>query len=275
MKKWLAEHRLFTILSSIILALLLIIIVSFVTAGGSTVIGRGIQSGVSYIQRPLSGFTNTVKQELGGIFKYRQIQKENKKLKEELEKLEKENRQLQIAGNELKELRSLSKSFDFRPFSGNGKAVAARVISIDNSNPYVVFTVDAGTEKNIKKDDIVVDGNGLIGRVQEAGKGYSKIVSIISNKNSISFSAQRKSSITGVLKGDGHGKLTGYVMNQNMSILKGDKLITSGIGIYPQGILIGTVKTIDYDEDRQLKVVTVEPTVNFSALQKVAIYYEY
>ena len=64
-------------------------------------------------------------------------------------------------------------------------------------------------------------------------------------------------------------------MNQNMSILKGDKLITSGIGIYPQGILIGTVKTIDYDEDRQLKVVTVEPTVNFSALQKVAIYYEY
>ena len=201
--------------------------------------------------------------------------KENKALQAKVDALQEENKNLRIKKSELRELRSLSKSFDFKPFAGTSKAVAARVIEIDESNPYVVFTVDAGTKKHVKRNDIVVNGSGLVGRVQEAGKNYSKIVSILSSRNSISFRLERRSSVTGVLKGSGHGELSGYVMNENKSVLKGDRLITSGIGIYPEGIEIGTIRSIEYDEDTQLKVIKVKPTVNFGALQKVAIYYEY
>lgn len=273
--KWFAEHRLFTVVAGIIAALCLVIIISFVSAGGSGVLGRGISSGISWIQRPLSSFTSAVRENAGGMFHYRKLQKENKKLQAKVDELEEQNKDLKIKKNELKELRSLSKSFDFEPFSGSSKAVAGRVIEIDNSSPYVVFTIDAGTAKHVKKDDIVVNGSGLVGRIQETGKNWSKVVSVLSSKNSISFRSERKSSITGVLKGDGRGKLTGYVMDEDMTILKGDKLLTSGIGIYPEGIQIGTVSSIDYDEDTQLKVVKVKPTVDFNSLQKVAVYYEY
>ena len=273
--KWFAEHRLFTVVAGIIVALCLVIIISFAAAGGSGALGRGIQSGISWIQRPLSSFTRSVKENVGGIFRYKELQKENKALQAKVDALQEENKNLRIKKSELRELRSLSKSFDFKPFAGTSKAVAARVIEIDESNPYVVFTVDAGTKKHVKRSDIVVNGSGLVGRVQEAGKNYSKIVSILSSRNSISFRLERRSSVTGVLKGSGHGELSGYVMNENMSVLKGDRLITSGIGIYPEGIEIGTIRSIEYDEDTQLKVIKVKPTVNFGALQKVAIYYEY
>ena len=275
MKKWISEHRLFSLLSGIVVVLILVIFFSFISAGGSSAISRGFQSGIAWLERPFSAFSQGVKKNVGGIFRYKKLQAENEKLQAKVDKLEEENKDLQLKENELEELEDLSKAFDYDPFEDAGKAVVGRVIEVDNSSPYVVFTVDVGTEKHIKKNDIVVNGSGLVGRVQEAGKGYSKIVSVLSTKNSISFKAQRKTSITGLLKGDGKGNLTGYVMDDDMAVLKGDKLVTSGIGIYPEGIRIGTVTKIDYDQDRQLKTVTVSPTVDFDALQKVAIFYEY
>ncbi len=48
--------------------------------------------------------------------------------------------------------------------------------------------------------------------------------------------------------------------------------MTSGIGIYPMGIRIGKVTEVDYDDNRQLKTVVVEPTVKFDNMQKVAVF---
>lgn len=273
--KWVSEHKLFTVISGIVLVLCLVIIISFLTAGGSTAAGRGFQSGIAVIQKPFTSFATAVKKNVSGIFSYRQLQKENEDLQAKVNDLENENKDLKLKKDELRQLNKLSKSFDYEPFAGTGKSVVGRVIEIDNSNPYVVFTIDVGTEKKIKKNSIVVDGDGLVGRVQETGRGYSKIVSVLSSSNSISFKVLRKTSITGVVKGNGKGKLSGYMMNESAAVLKGDVLVTSGIGIYPEGIRIGTVSSVNYDEDTQLKVITVKPTVSFDGMQKVAVFYEY
>ncbi|MEA4922591.1 MAG: rod shape-determining protein MreC [Eubacteriaceae bacterium] len=273
--KWLSEHKLFTVITGIVVVLCLVIVISFLTAGGSTGAGRGFQAGMAAVQKPIASFTAAVKENVSGIFSYKKLQKENKELRAKNESLEKENQDLKLKKDELNQLKKLSKSFDFAPFSGTGKAKAGHIIELDNSNPYVVFTIDIGSDDGIKKNNIVVDGSGLVGRVQEVGKGYSKVVSVLSSSNSISFKVLRKTSLTGVLKGNGNGKLSGYMMKDNAAVLKGDVLITSGVGIYPEGIKIGTVSSVDYDEDSQLKVVKVKPTVDFDGLQKVAVYYEY
>ncbi|MGI6722669.1 MAG: rod shape-determining protein MreC [Anaerovoracaceae bacterium] len=275
MRKWFSEHRLFTVISGIVIILCIIIIVSFLTAGGSTAAGRGFQSAMSVLQRPITAAQSAIRKNVGGIFTFKKTQRENEKLKAEVEKLKERNKNLKLRRDELQEMKKLSRSFDFEPFKSEGKAKIGRVIEIDNSNPYVVFTIDIGRDDGIRKNDIVVDGNGLVGRIQETGKAYSKVVSVLSNSNNISFKLLRKTSITGVLSGNGKGKLSGYMMNDNASVLKGDVLITSGIGIYPEGIRIGKVTSVDYDEDSQLKVIEVKPTVNFYGLQKVAVYYEY
>jgi rod shape-determining protein MreC len=78
--------------------------------------------------------------------------------------------------------------------------------------------------------------------------------------------------VSGVLSANKNGELEGYVLKNKYRIVKGDTLITSGIGIYPKGIKIGKVKSVDYDDDRQLKVVKVKPAVDFETMEKVAIF---
>ena len=56
--------------------------------------------------------------------------------------------------------------------------------------------------------------------------------------NSISFRAVRDKTITGVVNGDGESHLEGYVIEEKMRIIKGDQLITTGVGLYPEGIFL-------------------------------------
>ncbi len=269
---WLREHRLFTVISGIVLLLCLVIIISFLTAGGSSFLGRGAHTLVHKFEKPLMTMTSGVRNTVAGVISYNEIKEENELLKARVEELETENNDLSIKREELKQLKKLSKSFDFEPYQGRSKAVAARITELDSSNPYVVFTVDAGSDKGIRKDYIVVDGNGLVGRVMEVGSDWSKVVSILSQNNNISFRVTRKPSISGVVQANNKGELEGFVMNEKAKIVKGDTLVTSGVGIYPEGIKIGKVKEVDYDENRQLKVITLTPTVTFDSLQKVAIF---
>lgn len=270
--KWLKEHKLFSIVAGIVIALCLVIVISFATAGGSTFLGRAIQSVIVTIEKPISAVTGGIDNTLSGIFSFRTTQKENEKLKEENEKLKKENMELKLTQQELEDLQSLSAVFQYEAYKGGQQAVAGRVIEIDLSNPYVVFTIDAGESKGVKKDDVVVDGSGIVGKVSETGEDWSKVVSVLSDGNSISFRVLRDPKITGILQGDGKNKLEGYLMSENSRITKGDTLVTSGIGIYPMGIRIGKVTEVDYDDNRQLKTVVVEPTVKFDNMQKVAVF---
>ncbi|MEG0291986.1 MAG: rod shape-determining protein MreC [Anaerovoracaceae bacterium] len=270
--RWIREHKLFSIVATIVLALILVIIVSYLSGGGTAVVGSSVNKIVTTIEKPLSGITNGIKNVGKGIFKYQDVLDENEKLKEENAELEKRNIELKLKSNELAQLKTLSDAFKFTPFVGVDKAVAGRIIAIDNSNVYKVFTIDAGADKGIKKNGIVVDGKGLVGKIKDVHAGTSKVISVLDSKNKISFKVLRKPSIMGVVKGNGKEQLEGYLMDEKARIVKGDVLVTSGIGIYPEGIKIGKVSEVNFDSDTQLKVIKVTPTVDFDSLQKVAIF---
>ena len=89
--------------------------------------------------------------------------------------------------------------------------------------------------------------------------------------NNTSFYVSINSGILGMLSGDVRGGLTGYVFNAQAGIIEGDVLKTSGMGIYPAGISIGTVSAVEYNSDTQLKVITVEPEVDFRGITKVMV----
>lgn len=270
--KWVKAHKLFSSIMGVVLGLCLLLVFSYSTVGGSTIIGKGVQKTTSFISKPMTTISTGLNNFFTGVFSYGDLEKRNDELQERVDELEKENTELKLTKDELAQLEDLAKAFDFSPYQGGAKAVAGEVIEIDYSKPYVVFTIDVGTEKGIKKDCVVTDGNGLVGKVYETGKGWSKIVSVASEGNNISFKVMRKTSITGIVKGDGEKGLEGYLLNANDRIVKDDVLVTTGIGVYPEGIKIGKVKSVEYDEDRQQRVITVEPTCNLSGLQKVAVF---
>lgn len=269
---WLREHKLFSVIAGIVLVLCLVIIVSFLSAGGSSFIGRGTHRMISAAEKPLSYITSGVRNTVAGVFKYNAVKEENDALKERITELEAENAELVLRKAELAQLKKLSGAFEYEPYKKSKDIVAADIIELDYSNPYVVFSINAGTEKGVKKDSVVVNGDGLIGKVIDAGTGYAKVVSILSENNNVSFRVLRRQKVSGVLTANKKGELEGYVLKNKYRIVKGDTLITSGIGIYPKGIKIGKVKSVDYDDDRQLKVVKVKPAVDFEAMEKVAVF---
>ena len=269
---WFRRHKIFTATSGVVLALCLFVLVSFSMGGGSTIIGKGLQSVVTAVEKPFAFVVGGIKNTFEGVFQYQSVLDENEALKKENEALRQENLELLLTKDELAELQDLSDAFDFTPFAGNGKAVAGNIISLDNSNLFQTFIIDAGSDKGIKVNNIVVDGNGLVGRVREVGGDWAKIVSVLDENNNISFKVLRKGTILGVLHGNGAGKLEGYLLDSASKIVVGDILVTSGVGIYPQGIRIGKVSKVTFDKDLQLKVITVAPTVKFTSLQKVAVF---
>jgi rod shape-determining protein MreC len=269
---WFRRHKIFTATAGIVLILCLFVLGSFLLGGGSTILGTSFQTVITAVEKPFNQVAGGVKNTFVGIFQYKKVLKENEALKKENEDLEKQNLELALTREEFTQLEALSGAFDFTPYAGNGQAVVGQIISLDNSNLFKTFVIDVGSDSGIKVNSIVVDGNGLIGRIREVGKTWSKVVSIIDENNNISFEVLREGTIQGVLNGNGEGKLEGYLLNSEAKIVAGDVLVTSGVGLYPQGIRIGKVSTVTFDKDLQLKVITVVPTVKFTSLQKVAVF---
>jgi rod shape-determining protein MreC len=135
-----------------------------------------------------------------------------------------------------------------------------------------VFTIDKGTEAGIKRNSVVLGGDGLVGRVLTAEKGWSRVISIIDETNNIGFEIKGEKQYLGVIHGDGSGKLSGYLIDEDAVAKKGDEVFTSGVGgIYPAGIKIGTVTEAKLKGDSMLLNIAVDPAVYFKGMKKVAV----
>ena len=134
-----------------------------------------------------------------------------------------------------------------------------------------MFMINAGTEEGIKPDSIVVSGNGLVGRIAETGEGFSKVVSITDENVNVSFEVLRDMSILGIVNGSSGGNIEGFTLKDDAGIVEGDMLVTTGIGMYPEGIEIGKVTEVKFDKATQLLTVKAGPVVDFRNIRKVMV----
>ena len=208
---------------------------------------------------------------MSGLFSYRKLLEENEALKEENERLRNEVSQLAFSANELQRLEELSTVLNYEFVQGGMDIVTANVISLDVANWTNSFVIDKGSESGIEVDDIVICGRGLVGRIAATDTNWSKVIPIIDESSHISFYVEATGNMLGIIEGSENGKITGYMLDDTVSISEGDKLITSGIGIYPEGIILGKVTKSWYDTTRQLTMLEVKPEVDFGSIDKVSV----
>ncbi|MFZ5965932.1 MAG: rod shape-determining protein MreC [Bacillota bacterium] len=223
------------------------------------------------IQRFLTGAGQAIDNTISPIFRFKTIEAENEKLKKEMEEMQKQLIQLTLTQDELEEIRELANALNYAKDNNFNNYVTANVSSKDPGNWFNDFTINAGQKHGIKKNSTVMNGQGLIGRVYEVGENWSKVVTIIDNRSSVSFEVLRNNEYVGVIRGSVNFELNGYLIDPEAEVLTGDKLITSGLSIYPKGILIGDVKEVVKKSDELLKNIIVEPAVNFKKIDKVFV----
>ncbi len=269
--RFIREHKILISVLSIILSLLVVILVSYKIDGKRGPVFKIISTGVFTVQKTGMDINYGIKKKVKSIFRTQDLIKENEKLKEENVALKNKIIDINLEKHEITELKELKKVFNYIEQPKYKDVIASRIIAIDNSNIYSSFTVDGGTENGVYVGSIVINGDGLVGTVTEVGATWSKVVSIVDENKNVSFKVLRQLDLMGILKGDGKGSLKGFMLDNEASVIEGDSVITSGIGIFPEGIPIGTVKKVKYNKDTQLKTIEVEPNVSFNSLQKVVI----
>ena len=270
--RWIREHSTAAAIITAIVVLFLFMFFSRQTFEDTNPLGRVSGQVIHTIQTPFAMVGSFISDRFSVIFTRGDMAEENAQLKEHIQELEKELTDAKLSARDLTELRRLSESLNYSGLQTSYQIITADVIALDESNVFNVFTVNVGAKDGVKVNNVVVDGDGLIGRIMTVGNSWAKVISAIDENNKVGFQVYRSPEWLGVLQGDGYGGLTGYMLDETAAVREGDRLITSGIGgIYPQGITVGKVTNVELNLDAPLKTVTIEPAAYFKNIRKVSV----
>lgn len=198
------------------------------------------------------------------------LKQENSELKEQLLLQNAQLSQMEYLKNENGKLNALlqmdNKYTDF-------STVSAKIIAKDPGNWYNNFIIDKGSDDGLEKNMAVLSGEGLVGRIKECGKNYSKVIAIIDDSNAITGQSIRTEDIgyiTGDLSNIGSCKME-YI-NFDAEIIEGDEIVTSNLStIFPPGLKIGYVKNIHTDTNGLTKYAQIEPVADFQHMENVLV----
>ena len=154
--------------------------------------------------------------------------------------------------------------------------IYAKVIARDAGPWFETFSVNRGTSHGVSAGMAVVNGDGLVVRVDEVGLNYAKIITIIDTRSAVACLMQRTRD-NGVMRGqisssDSVASCYVYYLPNVNSITPGDVVVTSGTdSLYPKGLRIGTVTALSLDAGTDGTYAIVAPAVDFQRIEEVFI----
>lgn len=259
----------------IIVATIMLIGIMGITMGGRqniTLLENVAGSIVTPIQKGFYAIANGISSKVAPIINVWEIKEVNESLVTENERLKKELIDKTLTKLELEELEHLKEALNYTNKMTINNYISCDVVAKEQGNWFNLFTIDAGKNQGVTKNSAVINGSGLIGLVYEAGDNWAKVVSVIDNKASVGFQTLDHSySYVGQLNGSIDFDLTGYLFDPTADIEEGITLITSGMGVYPKGILIGKIAKVNIDKNELLTGIVVEPFVDFKQIDKVMV----
>jgi len=150
--------------------------------------------------------------------------------------------------------------------------IVATVVGRDVDRVVNSLIIDVGARSGVRKNMAVVTAEGLVGRIYEC-YWSSSIVLIIMDVNSKVSAVVEITDIRGIISWrGGENNLIMYGLLHQKVPKPGEKVYTTGIGgVFPPGIVIGTVEEELVDDVELYATVHVKPAVDFSRLQEVFI----
>ncbi len=258
----------------VIIGILLVILMALSFGGRDriTFIESKLGSLIMPVQKFFTSIGNFVDENTEPIINVLNYKDLNENLSQENEMLKEQIVSLTMSQKEMSELNALKLALRFVDDNMNSGYISCNVVSKDIGNWFNMFTVDAGSKQGIIKNSTVVNGNGLVGLVYEVGENWSKVIAIIDQKSSVGFEMLRvNDDYDGILSGTTNYELIGELFDPKAVVKVNDFIVTSGLGMYPKGILIGKIYEVVLDKDLILNRIKVTPAVDFKKINKVMI----
>lgn len=219
-----------------------------------------IQAGVTKIIRPFYHTSRSIGELLT-------LRSENRQLKTEVARLQREIVNLTELERENEKLRKLIGFAEKTPF----RTVPAQVIGKSTSDWQANIILDKGWSDGVRKNMPVVVAEGLVGQIVVVAAHASQVQLLIDQKSGAGAQIQETGE-TGVTQGELGGGLKLLYIDKNSKVEKGDKITTSGLGgVFPKGIFIGVIISVKDSEYVLHKDIKVKPAVDFARLEEVLI----
>lgn len=234
----------------------------------STVIGAVVTPIQTFVSKIGSGVSKFL-----GTYEYnKELEEENNELRMKLNEATENLVDFDKYRNENEFLRSF---LEIKEQHEDYEMSDAVVIATDSVDGNFSFTINRGTLDGISLHDPVITADGVVGYVSSAGANYSTVATLLNSSVNVGAYATRTGeygviTCTAGLSNNGRCRLS--YLSSKTAVTSGDYITTSGLGgIFPGGIVVGTVEEIKNDEMSVSSYATVIPAVDFSTLRRVMV----
>ena len=221
---------------------------------------RPIDSGFIHITAGASGIVND-------YLALVHVREENAHLRLELARVKSD--QARLAELET-ENRHLSDLLELRDVLGLN-AVAANVIGSDATGLSHTLILASGESNGLRPGMAVLSNQGVVGKIIAVSPHASRVL-LIDDHNSALDGFDQRSRARGIVAGLVDDGLILKYTDRSEDIRAGDPVVTSGLdGIFPRGLLVGTIKYVHREGPGLFLNVSIAPAVEFRGLEQVLI----
>jgi len=225
------------------------------------VVTTPIQTGLAKASRATFGLGST-------YLDWKNVRAENRRLREEVQELRVRGLRVSEIEDENRRLRRLLTLQENLPLT----TLSGEIIAREWGGWIRSLTVNRGRGDNVPRLTAVISPNGLIGRVVDVRPGAS-IVQVLTDPASTVGAHVLRTRTPGIVEGDPRGTLRfKFMARDGASIQSGDILVTAGQGgLFPRGIPIGTVRSIDNRGAALFHYAELTPAVDFARVDEVLL----
>lgn len=256
----------------VICALLLGCVLAMVSDSASSPVSRAVSIVFSPVQQLADSISDKV-QIVGDYFRSSASYKsENERLKQKIAEYE---NQLVEYNDMAQKISSYETMLGVKEENPDFELCSADIIGTDSGDLFTTLIIDKGSNHNIAANDPVVYGNYLVGIVKKVHPSYSVVESVLNpgvNISAIESKTREVAYVTTDLEHAKNGLCLMESLDRTTGITPGGIVLTSGIGgLYPKGLIIGSVKEIGESKFELSSYAVIEPGVSVDELEDVFV----
>jgi rod shape-determining protein MreC len=207
-----------------------------------------------------------IRDKWNGYVYLRNVNKENQNLRGEIARMKVEQARLSEDANMARRIQTL---LAFKEQYVD-QTVAAQVIGTTGSEQSRVLYIDKGAADGLKPDMAVITATGIVGKIVQVSANSGQVLPINDQLSGVG-AALKDSRLQGILKGAPNGTTTLQYIMSDEPVNPGETVITSGGDrIFPKGLLIGTVASVEPGKDLFLNIRVI-PSARLDRLEEVLV----